>query len=70
MTPNPNDMLKYAAPVGRGQELRLRMRARSRLERLVGHTREYDADTLLALHQFLDDFYAGTVDLRAPRDDK
>lgn len=67
--PSPTDMMKYAAPVGRGQELRLRMRARSRLERLIGHLREYDADTLLAVHQALDDFYATTVDMRAPQED-
>ena len=66
----PNDMMKYAQPIGRGQELRLRARARSRLERLVGHLIDYDPDVLLAVHEALDRFYADTADLRAPRDDK
>lgn len=65
MTPTPADMPDYTAPIGRVEERRLRLRARNRIKKLVGNLVNYDADTLLALHDALDHFYADTIDERA-----
>lgn len=63
-SPTPSDMPNYAAPIGRAEERRLRVRAQNRLHKLVGRLLDYDADELLAVHEILDRFYA---DLAADR---
>ncbi|AZZ82567.1 hypothetical protein C5O27_17150 [Gordonia alkanivorans] len=57
-------MPNYAAPIGRAEERRLRVRAQNRLHKLLGRLLDYDADELLAVHETLDRFYA---DLAADR---
>lgn len=67
--PNPTDMPDYAAPIGRTEERRLRVRAQNRLRKLNDRLLDYDADTILALHEALDRFYLDTLDARTTDDD-